>query len=99
MMERMKARRIAGEPPPPNGVTELLWWMAEVGRLVDDPEALGQAWKIRQALDRRIAEAAVRLNEEGHGWRKLGPQIGMTDLGAAKWVRRTLDGPEPDPRP
>lgn len=82
----MEPRKAHGGP---NGVAELMWWMGEVGRLVDDPEALAQADEIRAELDRQIRAAARRLNGEGFSWGVIGRALGVSDVNARKRFLRT----------
>lgn len=74
MMERSKAG--AGSPM---GTEDFLRQARALGRLVDDPEALGQALVIVEAFEREVAAAALRLHTEGYSF---------TDLGHANGTKR-----------
>jgi hypothetical protein len=74
MMEQSKTG--AGSPM---GVNDFLRTARNLGRLIDDPEALGQAMEVVEAFEREVAVAALRLKEEGYSF---------TDLARANGTKR-----------
>jgi hypothetical protein len=73
MMEQSKTG--AGSPM---GVKDFERTARNLGHLIDDPEALGQAMEIHEAMAREIAAAALRLKEEGYSYTDLGRANGVT---------------------
>ena len=63
----------------PMGVNDFLRTARNLGRLIDDPEALGQAMAVVEAFEQEIAAAALRLKAEGYSYADLGRANGVTD--------------------
>lgn len=62
----------------PMGVKDFERTARNLGRLIDDPEALGQAMAIHEAMAVEIATAAHRLKAEGYSFTDLGRANGTT---------------------
>ena len=63
----------------PMGVQDFERQARNLGRLIDDPEALGQALTVLATYEREIAAAALRLHEvDGYSWTDLGRANGVT---------------------
>jgi hypothetical protein len=58
--------------------------VAAIGRKVDDPAALAQAWSLVGQLKEHLAAAAQRLYDEGYSYADLGNELGTTRQNIAK---------------
>lgn len=73
----------------PMGVQDFERQARNLGRLIDDPEALGQALQVLASYEREIAAAALRLHEEdGYSFTDLARSTGTTRQTAAeRWTK------------
>lgn len=84
MMEQRKPG-----PGQPMGVLDWRRTVASLGRQVDDPDALAQAYTVLDAMESALVEAAQRLMVEGYSYADLARPFGISRQGARKrWPRR-----------
>lgn len=88
MMEQRKPG-----PGQPMGVLDWRRTVAALGRQVDDPDALAQAYTVLDAMESALVEAAQRLMAEGYSYADLARPFGITRQGARKrWPLPVQDG-------
>lgn len=88
MMEQRKPG-----PGKPMGVLDWRRTVASLGRQVDDPDALAQAYTVLDAMEAALVEAGQRLRREGYSLAELARPFGMTRQNARKrWPLPTQDG-------
>lgn len=87
MMEQRKPG-----PGQPMGVLDWRRTVAALGRQVDDPDALAQAYTVLDAMESALIEAAQRLMVEGYSYADLARPFGISRQGARKRWPRTPVG-------